>query len=174
MGETYCGKTCDNCTWKETLNCPGCQYGPGRMLSKECKIASCCREKGHYTCDSCNLKVDCLSLRSRYQQPEYRKKDLDAKLERKQENDARAAVIGEWIWFLFWLVVPSFIAAITSNEKMFVNMPRLNMFGTILGIIVSIVYGVILLKLSPAEERYKTADICHLIVVAGNLINLFI
>lgn len=28
MAETYCGKTCAECTQKEILNCPGCKAGP--------------------------------------------------------------------------------------------------------------------------------------------------
>ena len=34
MAETYCGKSCAECSKRDILNCPGCKAGPGR-LSKQ-------------------------------------------------------------------------------------------------------------------------------------------
>ena len=174
MGETYCGKTCDNCTWKEALNCPGCKSGPGKVFSKDCSIASCCREKGHDSCDSCSFKVDCMSLRNRYTKAEIRKKERDAELERQKETDTRALAIGKWLWFLFLLIIPSTIAGILTLNFVAQKVPIVYRVGEILKIVVALLYGAILLKLSSAEEKYKKAGIYQLVAVAGTLLNMLI
>ena len=174
MGETYCGKTCDNCTWKEALNCPGCKSGPGSLYSRDCSIAKCCREKGHDSCDSCNLKADCISLRGRYEKPKQRMESLEAEQQRAKEIDERARTIGKWIWILFLLNIPNIIASILTNERMMANMPRLYLFGQVLSIVVEFAYATVLLKLSSAHENYKRAGICRLIVVGGSLLIILI
>ena len=62
--EGICGRMCDACTWKEQLDCPGCQDGPGRRFSGGCPIADCCREKGHTACVTCTFSTGC-ALRRR-------------------------------------------------------------------------------------------------------------
>ena len=49
MAETYCGKSCAECTKKEQLNCSGCKAGPGRQFGGDCELAKCVRDKGHET-----------------------------------------------------------------------------------------------------------------------------
>ena len=55
MAETYCGKICAECAQKETLNCSGCKAGPGRQFGGDCKLAKCCRAKGHQECATCGF-----------------------------------------------------------------------------------------------------------------------
>ena len=50
MAETYCGKSCEECTKKEQLDCSGCKTGPGRQFGGDCELAKCVRDKGHETC----------------------------------------------------------------------------------------------------------------------------
>lgn len=50
-------KNCDECTYKAELFCSGCQSGPGRVIRGDCKLARCCREKGHETCEVIALVV---------------------------------------------------------------------------------------------------------------------
>ena len=58
MAETYCGKSCAECTKKEELNCMGCKTGPGRPFGGDCELAKCVRDKGHETCETiCRITV---------------------------------------------------------------------------------------------------------------------
>lgn len=44
MGDTYCGKLCEDCQFKDNLQCPGCKTGPGKTWMTECELAKCCME----------------------------------------------------------------------------------------------------------------------------------
>lgn len=48
MGDTYCGKLCEDCQFKDNLQCPGCKTGPGKTWMTECELAKCCMDKGHH------------------------------------------------------------------------------------------------------------------------------
>ena len=78
MAETYCGKTCAECTKKEQLNCSGCKAGPGRQFGGDCELSKCVRDKGHETCDTCGFKGNCGTLRSRESMPDYRIRKIEA------------------------------------------------------------------------------------------------
>jgi len=45
MSETYCGKSCQTCGYRAETSCRGCL----EEASRECKLALCCRQKGHKT-----------------------------------------------------------------------------------------------------------------------------
>ena len=75
-------------------------------------------------------------------------------------------VLGKWLWILFWLVVPTVISGLMKSETIMNAFPGIYRMGQILGITCSLAYGAILLKLSPAEQRYRTAGNCALISVA--------
>lgn len=36
MEGTYCGKLCEECQYKEMLQCPGCKEGPGKAWNLNC------------------------------------------------------------------------------------------------------------------------------------------
>lgn len=38
MEGTYCGKLCEECQYKEMLQCPGCKEGPGKAWNCECEL----------------------------------------------------------------------------------------------------------------------------------------
>jgi len=163
MSETLCGKTCSECQYKEQLNCPGCKTGPGKHLGGECEIASCCWSKGHQECATCGFNSHCAPLRGSMHMPEYRLK--------KQESDAvwkaivakRAAVLGKWIWIIFWLNILLNVASGMTNQIVVTLLPQLYLPGEILTTLSYIASGVIFLILSPEESRYKTAGICTLV-----------
>ena len=163
MAETYCGKSCEECTKKEQLNCSGCKTGPGRQFGGDCELAKCVRDKGHETCDTCGFKGNCGTLRSRESMPDYRIKKIEAEAMRKAAIAERAPVLGKWLWIIFWLVIPSSIGSIMSHETTAKILPGLFMPGQIINAICSLIYGAILLKLGSEEDRYRTAGICALI-----------
>ena len=101
--EGICGRMCDACTWKEQLDCPGCQDGPGRRFSGGCPIADCCREKGHTACVTCTFSTGC-ALRRR-DMPQNRLWAVEAERERRARLDraikiarlaSRARLAGEF------------------------------------------------------------------------------
>ena len=91
----------------------------------------------------------------------------------KKISEREAHFLGKWLMILFWLVVPSTIAGILGNEKI-VSDYGLWLTGNIIGIICSLVYGLILMKLSSAEESYKTAGICLLVGAAGTFLGFIL
>ena len=163
MAETYCGKTCAECTKREELNCQGCKAGPGRQFGGDCELAKCVRNKGHETCETCGFKGNCGTLRSRESMPDYRIRKIEAEAMRKAAIAKRAPVLGKWLWIIFWLVIPNSIGSIMAHETTAKILPGLVMPGQIINAICSLTYGAILLKLGSEEDRYRTAGICALI-----------
>lgn len=174
MAETYCGKSCDECSHKELLNCPGCKAGPGRQFGGDCELAKCCREKGHETCDTCGFNRSCTTLQRRDQQPQYRKMKIESEQRQKELLANRALTLGKWLWILFWLVVPATIAGIMKTENVMNVSPGIYLTGQILNAVCSIAYGTILLKLSSVEDRYHIAGICTLITAGVSILIAFL
>ncbi|MBO4938843.1 MAG: hypothetical protein J6C98_07585, partial [Oscillospiraceae bacterium] len=168
MAETYCGKFCAECSKKEELNCSGCKSGPGSQFGGDCELAKCVRDKGHETCDTCGFKGNCGTLRSRDNMPDYRRRKMEAEEMRKAAIAKRAPVLGKWLWIIFWLIIPSSIGSLMSNESTVKILPALFMPGQIINAICSLTYGAILLKLGSEENRYRTAGICALIAGASS------
>ena len=162
MSETYCGKSCAECTQKESLNCPGCKTGPGRSFGGDCELAQCVRSKGHETCDTCSFKGNCGTLRGCGNMPDYWQRKSDAEIQRKASIAKRAPVLGKWLWIVFWLIIPSTIASFMTHESVVEYFPGLHLPGQILSAVCSLTYGLILIKLASEEDRYKTAGICAL------------
>ena len=163
MAETYCGKSCTECTKKEQLNCPGCKAGPGGRFGGDCELAKCVRDKGHETCDTCGFKGYCGTLRSRDHMPDYRIRKIEGEEMRKAAIAKRAPVLGKWLWIIFWLIIPSTIGSIMANDTTAKILPGLFVPGQIINAVCSLTYGVILFKLRSEEDRYRTAGICALI-----------
>ena len=168
MAETYCGKSCEECTKKEQLNCSGCKTGPGRQFGGNCELAKCVRDKGHETCETCGFKGNCGTLRSRESMPDYRIRKIETEAMRKAAIAKRAPVLGKWLWIIFWLIIPSTVGGLMANESTAKILPGLFMPGQIINAICSLTYGAILLKLGSEEDRYRTAGICALIAGASS------
>lgn len=166
MAETYCGKSCVECPQKELLNCPGCKQGPGRRFNGDCELAICVMDKGHETCGTCSFMSTCVKQRNCAGMPEERIRRREAEAARKAEMAGHAPVLGKWLWVLFWLIIPSSVASIMSNQTLVQYVPGLYLPGQILNAICSVAYGIFLLKLAPIENTYKKAGICVLITGA--------
>lgn len=166
MAETYCGRNCEMCSRREELDCPGCKAGPGKSWAGDCKLASCCREKGHESCDTCSFHMSCGTLRGRDRIPELRMKKRADEAERKARLARRAPFFGKWLWVLFWLFVPSALAGLMTNDNVVQWLPGLFWPGEILNFVCLMAYGLILLKLSSEEECYRAAGICTLVAAA--------
>lgn len=172
MAETYCGKDCTACTYKEPMNCPGCLAGPGRPGSGDCDLARCCRAKGHQACVTCSYNVHCGTLRDKHRMPEYRQKKIEAERKRQASIAKRAPFLGKWLWLLFWLFIPSEVAGFFNGVSN--TLPAMYLPGLILKTVCAAAYGCILLRLSTEEDRYRTAGICTLVASAAGVLNAFV
>lgn len=163
MEGTYCGKLCEECQHKEMLQCPGCKEGPGKAWNCECELAKCCRDKGHQNCTTCSYSTSCGKLRGRNSEPEQRLRKREDEIEKKKMIEGKAVFLGKWLWILFWLIIPSTVAGIMTNENLVAVLPGLNLPGQILQVAALLLYGGVLIKIACEDERYKTAGVCCLI-----------
>ena len=85
-------------------------------------------------------------------------------------NREDAAVLAGRLWPLFWLIVPGTIAGLMSDEALSAHWPDLASLGEILGILCSVVYGLLLLSLAKVNGGYRAAGACTLFVVAAGVI----
>ena len=85
-------------------------------------------------------------------------------------NREDAAVLAGRLWPLFWLIVPGTIAGFLSDEALSAHWPDLALLGEILGILCSVVYGLLLLSLARVNGGYRAAGACTLFVVAAGVI----
>ena len=85
-------------------------------------------------------------------------------------NREDAAVLAGRLWPLLWLVVPGTIAGFLSDEALSAHWPDLALLGEILGILCSVVYGLLLLSLARVNGGYRAAGACTLFVVAAGVI----
>lgn len=163
MAETYCGKACADCEQKEQLNCRGCKSGPGRKFGGDCKIAKCAVDKGHEACDTCSFKDTCSPLRNRDNMTDDRHRKMEAEAARKAEIAKQAPVLGKWLWIVFWLIIPSSISGLMTDQTIVQYLPKLHFPGQIINTICLVVYGAALLKLTVVNNRYKKAGVYLLI-----------
>lgn len=172
--EGFCGKLCETCTWREQLNCPGCQEGLGRALGGGCGIAVCCRAKGHQACATCAYLAGCYKRAGRDREPEERMRRAEAAAQRRRELDRRAPVLGKWLWLLFWLVIPNVLGNLMSNETVASAFPGLRVPGEVVNVLCTLAYGVILWQLRRLEDGYRAAAVCSMAGAAGVLLALFV
>lgn len=101
MGDTYCGKLCEDCQFKDNLQCPGCKTGPGKTWMTECELAKCCMDKGHQNCTTCSYSTSCGKLRGRDNEPERRLERRSYEQEKQKKIADKADFLGKWLWILF-------------------------------------------------------------------------
>ncbi len=88
--------------------------------------------------------------------------------QQKDITATRAAVLGKWLWILFWLFVPVNIAGLLKTDKVLDLSPGLYIAGQVLSVSCSVVYGAVLVRLSSAEKKYHTAGLLVLISAAAS------
>ena len=180
MANSYCGKRCGECVLAEQLNCPGCkteQYSP---ISAQCAIAACCRNRGHETCDTCNFRENCPNLNQRDANPQQIMQKR-AEIQRRQQAEAEArarekaqlqkfaAILGKWVWILFWLAMAGIVIGLLGNIK------SLSRIISVINVGIAVSMGLIYLKkLSEVDDGFRlaalggfTAAVTSLLSVVG-------
>ena len=171
---TYCGKDCLNCSYKEELNCSGCKQGPGRVIDGDCKLARCCRDKGHETCETCLNKRNCGMWLDKGSMARQRKEMLEEKAKDEEERTRVAQALAKWVSFLFWMVIPMELCSFLFNEKLLELFPALELPGMVCPILLRLVYAGLLLKMSAVWPEYKRASVYLFCLSGVNLIGIFL
>ena len=166
MHETYCGKDCQTCSYREQEICGGC-----RSQRKDCTIAQCCAGKGHQTCQTCSFQDNCRKLMSKENMPSYiqRQKELQAKREadaaaREADAARRAPIMAKWLSLIFWLLIVSNIVSLIGE------IPGLALAGEIVATLCGLGCAWALLQLQGEDSRYRTAAICMVVPLVVSLV----
>ena len=160
MKDTYCGKDCQSCSYREVSQCPGCKRGPG-AYGGECKLASCCRDKGHESCDGCTFHTNCAAYRGREQAPQFRQTRRQVEQEEAQALQARSKVLGKWIWVIFWLSIVTLLGV--------EGIPVWETLIQVVRVVCGAAYAIILIYLGTENQGYRTAGILLLLTSVLNI-----
>lgn len=185
MSESFCGKSCDECTYKARLTCPGCKSGPGGITEGECRIADCCREKVYTQCSECASRQNCRLLEGRGDLPERKLRARESERDMERRLSDRAFFLCRWIVVLFVLMIPLVLAALPEFESAGFKLDNDWTFfaghvsvipalvysaGRIAGFVCMLIYAVTLRVLGSKEEWYKYASFFTFAAGLGSLI----
>ena len=180
MSESYCGKCCAECSFAEQLNCPGCKTGAYSPMAAQCAIATCCRSRGHERCETCTSHTYCPTLLKKDANPEailqkladlQRKKQAEAEAEERRQAKLRetAAVMGKWVWLIFWLMIAG------SVIGLFEKVCALSVPVAVITAGLAVAGGVIYLtKLSAVDDNFRIASLRSFIGACPALLGLFV
>lgn len=166
--ESFCGKVCSQCTYRDALQCRGCREGEGRRYGA-CRVADCCRNHIYSSCRQCAEKSSCNKYRNI---PGQQQSKMKTRLEVKNKFNKCAPLMGKWVWVLFWLIIIQTVADILSQEFVANWLPLVSKIGKIIAICCSLAYGIVLLKLHTITEGYRTAGVCAVISVMLDITKL--
>lgn len=165
MSDTYCGKSCQDCSYRDALNCPGCELGPGREMSNECELAYCCRNKGHKTCATCEIKARCGKYINKGKAPKERIENNKADSDRKESLSVMAEFLSDKIKILFFVLIISNVFSVIAKYIL----PEDSTLSAIILRILSVVYGIVLIIISKADKKFL---ISGLLIFVSNIINI--
>lgn len=160
--KTHCGKSCQSCVHQPDLNCPGCMIRDPASLSWSCEIAQCCKSKGHLHCTTCQFCDTCYKLQTREQMAANITRKRLAREAAQSRLNHRAAEMGRWLWFLFWLFIPSLIGSFLSSDAFFSTLPAVYWLGTVLALGCDLAHALILVWLGKVSRHYKISGWCHI------------
>ena len=163
MAETYCGKTCEDCTYRQQLNCPGCRMGPGRALHGDCSISKCSVKKGYHGCEYCSSFDTCRNRLSSRSAPEERLRKIQAEFVNRKHKEENVKLLGFWMWILFWLVIVSCVVRLVLNDSMIGEYPFLKRGMVIFNFISNVGYCLVLLRLLAVSDHYRYSAIAGLV-----------
>lgn len=184
MGNSYCGKNCNDCLDKEEVGCPGCKNGPGKASGALCEIARCCNGRGNGGCAMCVSSASCGLLAERERMIQKWNGNRGKETEERPVSGGSAGTTGapyggqrsnkprdlhdapfvrKSLMAIFWLLFVPGIGTFLSNESLFGEIPVVSMLGSIITIGASIAQAILMLRLGREEDAYKVAGICALV-----------
>lgn len=169
---SFCGKDCGLCAWREQLDCAGCREGLGKRFDGPCEVAACCREKGHEACATCSYLAGCPRRAGREQIPQGELRRREEERRRQGELAERAPVLGKYLWWMFWLVVPRQLAVFLSMDVLASRFPALDTVGTALGTACGLALAFFLWRLGTVMKGYRTAACLQLAAIAADVLVL--
>lgn len=178
MANSYCGKCCAECTFAEQLNCPGCKAERYSPMAAQCAIAACCRSRGHETCATCNFRENCPNLHNRDGNPQQlvqKQEELQRRAQAEAEARAReqarlredAAILGKWVWVLFWLAMAGIVVGLLGNIESLSGILSVIKLG--LAVAMGLIY---LKKLSEAHDSFRLAALGGFTAAATSLLSI--
>ncbi len=170
MASNYCGKSCDECTYKEQLNCPGCEHGPGNPWTGTCKIARCCDDKGHKNCSTCGYMENCGPLGRKHMIPKERLEEVSRESGKQERIAKMAPKLSKWLPILFWTSIAATIAGFFANDNLDSLIPMLYYIGVAAEMVCTLIYGAILLIISTESGWYRTAGIFGIVSPIASVI----
>lgn len=169
--ESYCGKRCLDCEFRQSMECMGCTSGPGREEGGSCPLAQCRKGKKLSGCNACSDRFNCMNYALREDIPQANCDGARYRAANMKHLMLRAPLLGKWLPILFWLFVPNLIAGILKSD--FVA-PSLVPVGMLLGMVCTLCYGVILLRLGSVEKQYHTSGVLCIISLCCSLLVLLL
>ena len=189
MGNSYCGKNCDDCLDKEDVGCPGCKNGPGKASGAICEIAKCCSGRLSTGCVMCISNTSCRLVAERetmfHKWNRRRSTASDALTSagtmgmtgtegtsgssygERQGNRPRdrhnAPLLRSSLLAIFWLFLAAGMGNVLSNENLFGSVPGVIVIGTLINLGANIAQAVLMIRLGWEERAYKVAGICMLL-----------
>lgn len=151
---TVCGRDCLSCPQRQNFRCQGCMESGGKPFFGECRIVSCCHRRGYTRCEECADRGTCFSLRDRGLAAQRAEKLRRDRLEQMKHD---APILARWLWVLFWLLIPSELAGILTNDTVVSDFPSLQLPGEVLTFLCGLAAMFILWKLSAAHAGYWKA-----------------
>ncbi len=177
MADTYCGKLCSTCAFREELDCPGCRSGLRNGWTDGCEIAGCCQEKGHASCETCRFFDTCPKLRRRQEMPQ-RIQRLRREAEARQAEEAarqeamrqKLPPIRRLLGVLFALVIAANIADLWTLEWFSQIAPALAPAAQTAVSACNLAYSLVLLQLAAYGEYFRAAGLCGLVSSASGIV----
>lgn len=173
MAENYCGKNCEDCSFKEKLNCSGCKTGPGRTFGGDCKVAQCCQERGHNTCATCNQNNWCSKQRDAESAAESRFRKRERDRAKREKLEKQVPLMAKCLTLIFWLSIASLIPGLMSND-LTIGFSVLHATGLIINAVFSLAILAIYFCMGRANSRYRKAAVFMTLVTAGDYLGYWI
>lgn len=167
MERTFCGKSCEDCTQREAMACPGCLAGPGKKFGGECDIAKCCRDTGHESCVTCTKKSACGKFSGAANAPANRQRRQEQLRLRKQQIAARAEFLSSSVWYLFWVVI---VGTVFSLVEL---IPAMKSISDWASLAVNLTYSIILIYMAQVYEDFKTAGWIGIVAAIASAVQIF-
>lgn len=171
LHNTFCGRSCDECDLRETLQCSGCKTPLGTNYHDDCQIAKCCRKKNLLFCANCDGRSYCADIRRAENIAPARQKAIFAQQEHLERLKQIAALFGKNLWALFWISVVRYGIQVLFHQRLLGSFAVMANIGAWLSLLLTVGASVCLLRIARVNRRFMTAGWLEL---AAGILNLVV